>query len=238
MSDARSPIKTLIIVPARSGSKGVIDKNIKLLGGKPLLQWTCEAIHNAKLDATFSLLSTDHPQYAELGKQLGLEIPFLRPMEYATDQTPAMRVIQHALAWFEATHAYLPENTIWLQPTSPFRGSECLRQALDMIQTPSVNAVVGCYAIHRNLTTLFRNQDGFLQPLDSESPIQTSRQQNAPLLTPNGALYLCKTSELLARQSLYPPKTQPLVMDAIQSLDIDTEEDWAIAEAFIQQGLL
>lgn len=238
MSDARSPIKTLIIVPARSGSKGVIDKNIKLLGGKPLLQWTCEAIHNARLVAAFSLLSTDHPRYAELGKQLGLETPFLRPMEYATDQTPALEVIRHALVWFEAAHGYLPENTIWLQPTSPFRGSECLRQALDIIQTPSVNAVVGCYAIHRNLTTLFRNQDGFLQPLDSESPIQTSRQQNAPLLTPNGALYLCKTSEILERQTLYPPNTRPLMMDSIQSLDIDTEEDWAIAEAFIQQGLL
>jgi N-acylneuraminate cytidylyltransferase/CMP-N,N'-diacetyllegionaminic acid synthase len=107
-----------------------------------------------------------------------------------------------------------------------------------MMQTPSVNAVVGCYAIHRNLTTLFRINDSFLQPLDAEAPIQTSRQQEAPLLTPNGALYLCKTAQLLERQSLYPPKTLPLLMNSIQSLDIDTEEDWRMAEAFIHQGLI
>ena len=66
MLDAQSSIKTLIIVPARSGSKGIIDKNIKPLGGKPLLQWTCEAIQNARIDDAFSLLSTDSPQYAAL----------------------------------------------------------------------------------------------------------------------------------------------------------------------------
>lgn len=238
MPDAASPIQTLIIVPARSGSKGIADKNIKRLGGKPLLQWTIEAIQNAQLEGAFGLLSTDSPHYAELGKELGLEVPFLRPSHCANDDSPALRVIEHALQWFENTHGYLPENTLWLQPTSPFRGNEVLRQSLTMMKTHSAHAVIGCQVIHRDLTTLFHCKEGFLQALDPSTPTQTSRQQRAPLLTPNGALYLCKTTDLLRGKSFYPPQTCPLIMSTIQSLDIDTEEDWRIAEALIEQGLI
>lgn len=238
MSESSSPIQTLIIVPARSGSKGIVDKNIRLLGGKPLLQWTSETLFDAELESAFSVLSTDSPHYATLGEQLGLRVPFLRPADHATDQAPALCVIEHALQWFETAYAYLPEYILWLQPTSPFRGSACLRQAMTMMHTQAANAVIGCLAIHRDLTTLFHNDDGFLHPLDAHSPTQTSRQQRAPLLTPNGALYLCKTRELLSHHTLYPPRTLPLLMNHIQSLDIDTEEDWAIAEAFIRQGLV
>ncbi len=231
-------INTLIVVPARSGSKGLPDKNIKLLGGKPLLVWTSQAITQAGLRGCLSILSTDSANYVEIGRQAGMEVPFIRPADCATDSASAMQVVEHALDWFWQQYACLPEKLMWLQPTSPFRSPAIIQQALAMMTEQRVDAVIGCKEIHRDLSALFRCDGGFLAPLNRDKPTQTSRQQIKPLLTPNGAMYLCKTAYLLEQKSFYPPKTVPLVMNAVQSLDIDTEEDWAIAEAFIKQGLV
>lgn len=238
MSHSSSPLRTLIVIPARSGSKGLPDKNVKPLAGKPLLQWTAEAVAKASPDAALTILSTDSPVYADLGRSLGLEVPFLRPTDCAGDAASALQVIEHALDWFQRQHAYLPQLTMWLQPTSPLRSAATIVNALTMIDTLDCDSVIGCKEIPRDLTTLFQLNDGYLQALDSHRPTQTSRQQSRPLLTPNGAMYLCKTELLLSRKSFYPPKTLPLIMNAVQSLDIDTAEDWAMAEAFIDHGLL
>lgn len=231
-------IETFIIVPARSGSKGVVDKNIRPLAGKPLLQWTADTIVEAQLENCLAILSTDSRVYAEVGQKLGLQVPFLRPAECAGDNASALQVITHALDWFYSQQGYWPGQTMWLQPTSPFRSAAMIRRACSLMQGQMLDAVIGCKAIQRDLTTLFRVEGGFMRALDSQRPTQTSRQQSEPLLTPNGAMYLCKTDYLLQQKSFYPPKTRPLLMSAIQSLDIDTEEDWAMAEAFIKQGLV
>jgi CMP-N,N'-diacetyllegionaminic acid synthase len=231
-------INTLIVVPARSGSKGLPDKNIKLIGGKPLLAWTAQAIVQAGLSGCRSILSTDSASYVEVGRQIGLDAPFIRPADRATDTASAIQVVEHALDWFQQEYAYQSPQVMWLQPTSPFRSPTIIQQALAIISEHKVDAVIGCKEIHRDLTTLFHCEGGYLVALDKKKPTQTGRQQNQPLLTPNGAMYLCKTEWLLEHKSFYPPKTVPLVMGAIQSLDIDTEEDWAMAEAFIKQGLV
>lgn len=231
-------IKNLVIVPARSGSKGIADKNIKNLCGQPLLSWTVRAIQQANLEQSFAMLSTDSEVYAQIGRDLGLVAPFIRPLEYATDTSSAFDVIEHALRWFEAKYVCQPECIMWLQPTSPFRSSAIIRQALDIMTSQQADAVIGCKEIHRDLTTLFRYDDCFLSPLNSEKPTLTARQLIKPLLTPNGAMYLCKTTHFLENKSFYPERTVPLIMNAIQSLDIDTDEDWAIAEAFVKQGLV
>ncbi|NOT84751.1 MAG: acylneuraminate cytidylyltransferase family protein [Methylococcaceae bacterium] len=230
-------IKTFIIIPARSGSKGIPDKNIKLLGGKPLIAWTAEAIKTAKLDNCLAILSTDSNRYAEVGLATGLAVPFIRPPIYAEDSTSTLAVAEHALQWFEQKYHYLPEQVMLLQPTSPFRAPGMLNQALEMMQTSQADGVIGCKEIHRDLTTLFNLEAGFLRPL-SDKVTQTRRQDIAPLLTPNGALYLCKTAVILEKKSVYAEKTLPLVMDAMMSLDIDTLTDWAMAEAFVQAYLV
>ncbi|MCQ8102838.1 acylneuraminate cytidylyltransferase family protein [Methylomonas sp. SURF-2] len=231
-------IKTLVIVPARSGSKGLKDKNIKLLGGKPLLAWTAEALKAADLDDCLAILSTDSEVYADIGHQAGLMVPFLRPGVLASDTASSLGMIEHALGWYDSVYACPPLQVMLLQPTSPFRSAAIIRQAVSMLAEQQVEAVIGCKELQRDLTTLFRRESGFLQPIDSRRSTQTSRQQIEPLLTPNGAMYLVKTRALLEEKSFYPRKTLPLVMNSIQSLDIDTEEDWAMAEAFIKQGLV
>lgn len=231
-------INTLIVIPARSGSKGVPDKNIKLLGGKPLLSWTAAAVSHAHLSACLTILSTDSTNYAAVAEEIGLSVPFLRPADFSTDTASAIQVAEHALDWFLVSYGYLPDWLMWLQPTSPFRSPAIIRQAWSILQSGDAEAVVGCKEIHRDLTTLFRCDEGFLSPLDKTQPTQSARQQIRPLLTPNGAMYCCKTAFLLEHQSFYPEKTVPLIMNSVQSLDIDTEEDWAMAEAFIKQGLV
>ncbi|MGZ0076709.1 acylneuraminate cytidylyltransferase family protein [Methylomonas sp. YC3] len=230
-------VKILVIIPARSGSKGVVDKNIRSLLGKPLIQWTVDAVNDAKLVDSVILLSTDSSVYAELGRDMGLVVPFLRPADCASDNASALQVIEHALGWFKQQYRYLPAFVMWLQPTSPFRPASTIQKAVSLVNDQRADAVIGCKEIYRDLTTLFRCEDGLLRALDSERVTQTSRQQQ-PLLTPNGAMYLCKADYLLEHKSFYPPKTVPLVMNAIQSLDIDSEEDWAMAEAFILHGLV
>jgi len=230
-------IKTLIIIPARSGSKGIPDKNIKLLGDKSLIAWTAQAIQKANLNNYIAILSTDSERYAKVGLDAGLHVPFIRPVECSNDTASALAVVEHALHWFEDEHHYLPEQVMWLQPTSPFRTSAIIEQALAMKADRQADGVIGCKEIHRDLTTLFRTRDGFLTAL-GEDRVQTRRQDVEPLLTPNGAMYLCKTSVLQEKQSFYSERTLPLVMDAIMSLDIDTPTDWAMAEALVTAGLV
>ena len=230
--------RSLIVVPARAGSKGLPDKNVKALAGRPLLAWTADAIAEANVNDCLAILSTDSEDYAKVGRETGMAVPFLRPAGLSGDSASAIDVVGHAIEWFLDSYGYLPETVMWLQPTSPFRGAATIRRTLGIRSDLNADAVIGCKEIHRNLTTLFDLENGFMRPLDHKSPTQICRQQTEPLLTPNGAMYLCKTDYLLEHKSFYPPKTVPLVMNAIQSLDIDTEEDWAIAEAFIKQGLV
>lgn len=232
------PIQTLIIIPARSGSKGIPDKNIKLLGGKPLIAWTARTIQKANLNNCMAILSTDSDHYAKVGRDAGLHVPFIRPAECSNDKASAIAVVEHALQWFEDEYNYLPEQVMWLQPTSPFRSSAIIEQALDLMERQQADGVIGCKEIHRDLTTLFKKNNGFLMPLCDDQSIQTRRQEVEPLLTPDGAMYLCKTAVLQERKSFYSERTVPLVMDAIMSLDIDTLTDWAMAEAFVSAKLV
>lgn len=230
-------IETLVIVPARCGSKGLADKNIRLLAGKPLLQWTVQAALQADIANTQIIVSTDSADYARMAEQFGASAPFLRPARFARDTSSAIDVIEHALAWFEHSRGYLPQYLMWLQPTSPLRSVGSIVEAMRLLTERQADSVIGCKAIERDLTTLFYCGEDSLVPLDDSRPTQTRRQAVEPLLTPNGAMYLAKTALLRERRSFYGTKTVPMLMDSLESMDIDTELDWRIAEACIQQGV-
>ena len=195
-------IKQLIVIPARSGSKGITDKNIRTLNGKPLLLWAVDVVKKAKLENCLIILSTDSDKYAEIGSKAGLQVPFLRPVECAGDNVSAVQVAEHALQWFKNEYAYYPEQLMWLQPTSPFRSSSIIRQAIDMLDSQEVDSVITCKEIYRNLSTLFTCNDGYLQSLsNSDHGVHTNRQEIKPLLTPNGAMYLCETAVFLEKKT-------------------------------------
>lgn len=131
---------TLGIIPARAGSKGVPNKNIRPLAGKPLVAYTCDAANASPLDRV--VISTDSHEIADVGRQRHIEVPFLRPAELASDTAKAIDVVQHTLEFFRAEEGWAPDMVLYLQPTSPFRTADQISEALDTLAASSVDSVV------------------------------------------------------------------------------------------------
>jgi N-acylneuraminate cytidylyltransferase/CMP-N,N'-diacetyllegionaminic acid synthase len=226
----------LILVPARGGSKGLPGKNTRPLGGLPLLAWTARTIAASGVAAR-AVLSTDDPGIAEVGRAHGLEAPFLRPAALATDTAGSFEVVEHAVDWLAREAGYRPSAVMLLQPTCPFRRPERLRQAMALLGQPDTDGVVGVRRIDRSLSVMYREDGGgVLEPLAAWDD-RIRRQDVRPLLTPSGTLYLVTAAALATHRRLFPPRLRPLPTDAVEAIDIDTAEDWALAEAVVAAGL-
>lgn len=221
----------LVVVPARGGSKRFARKNVLPLAGHSLLARTEMALRAAGIDAP-RILSTDDDEIAAEGRALGWLVPFRRPPELAGDDTPTLPVLMHAVDWFAADRARDPSLVMLLQPTSPLRGHEALSRGLDILTAHSdLNAVVAVTSLERTGATVFVFGDNrCLVPL-------AAGDNRQPLMTPNGAMYLIRTSILRREHTLYPSRTAPLVLDSIASIDIDDEADWRLANAALSAGL-
>ncbi len=220
----------LIIVPARGGSKRLPGKNLRLFGGKSLLAHIAGALAEAAIHAPV-LLSTDDEAIATEGNRLRWRVPFRRPAALATDDATTEDVVLHALDWNFANNGSDPEQVMVLQPTSPLRGGACLRAAIELLSShDDADAVVGMSASFISPARLFlADIKGFAEPVSGDL--------RRPVYAPNGAVYLARTRAVRATRSLYPSPLLPLVMDAIRSIDIDTEMDWRLAEAALFSGL-
>lgn len=221
----------LVLVPARAGSKRLPGKNMRRMAGKSLLAHTADALRESGLEAPV-LLSTDAADIAEEGQRLGWLTPFTRPAALATDDASSVDVALHALDRWTDEYGYLPEYLLLLQPTSPLRGGACMVRAIDMLDRQAdADAVVACTAAHVGLSSMFVvGDDGFL--------VAPFADRQAPAIHPNGALYLVRTSVLQRKRTFVPARSLALVMDRLRSVDIDTPEDFALAEAIVAAGLL
>lgn len=227
----------LILVPARGGSKGLPGKNVRRLGGIPLLAWTARAIRASGV-AGHTLLTTDDPVIAEVGRAEGLDVPFLRPAELATDDTDMVDVVCHAVDWMEREARVAVEVVMLLQPTCPFRRAARLREALALLARPGTEGVIGAARLERSPSLLYREDAaGFLEPLAAWEAA-TLRQRTRPTFTPNGTLYLVTRNALADHKRLFPPRLRALETSAVEGVDIDTPDDWALAEAVVSAGLV
>lgn len=227
----------LIVVAARGGSKGLPRKNTRLLGDIPLLDWTAQAVRAAALDEAVCLLSTDDPEIAGIGRNIGLDVPFMRPAELATDEATAESVALHALDWVSSNRGIQPDAVMWLQPTSPFRPPSSLSAAVALLRAGDFSGVIGVKPVYRTLRTLFHADERMaLVPVDQRTELTTRRQAQGPLFTPNGALYLVSATELRSAGSFFTARCGGIAMDQIASLDIDDAIDWNIAEAVAAAG--
>jgi CMP-N,N'-diacetyllegionaminic acid synthase len=223
------------LIPARGGSKSIPRKNIALLMGKPLLAYTAAAAQGARL-LSHTILSTDDDEIAELGRGLGLDVPFLRPAELADDTAPMLPVMQHALDWF-AARGQIFEAVALLQPTSPLRQSRHIDEALELlIANPKADSIVSVVEVPHQFSpaSVMRLEAGRLSPFLPGPPI-LRRQDKPRVYARNGPAILAVRGAALQRGVLYSDTTMGYIMSAETSHDIDDPDDFWLVEQILRK---
>jgi len=225
-------MKLIAIIPARAGSKGIPRKNLKLLGEKPLIQYTVEAALKV-FESKDIIVSTDDNEIKVLCENLGLKVPFLRPSSLATDTAGTQEVLLHAIDFLEKNGEF-PDGICLLQPTSPFRKSQHVLEAIDIFkENPEIDMVVSVKETEANpYYVLFEeNLEGFLKK--SKKGNFTRRQDVPKVWEINGAIYVIKVSSIKKKSISEFENVKKYSMEKKPSLDIDDLFDWKLAEQFL-----
>jgi CMP-N-acetylneuraminic acid synthetase len=229
-------MRVLGIIPARGGSKGVARKNVRMLCGKPLLQWTAEAALAAEtLDRV--VLSTEDEEIAEIGRSCGLDVPFLRPWELAADDTPTIHVVQHVVLTLEKAGDRF-DAVCLLQPTSPFRKSADIDACVELLAGSYADAVMSILRVPPEYNphwVYFRSDDGSLELSTGESQPLPRRQVLPPAFHRDGSIYVTRRFVVLEQGSLYGKRVLGYEVDRAHAVNIDTPADWVRAEALLQE---
>ncbi len=217
----------LAIVAARGGSKRLPGKNIKLLGGRPLIAWTLEA---AKLSGAFHaiVVTTDDLDIANAAQQCGGVMLHRRSAELSTDTATSYDVVMDVLNQYEAANGEV-QGVMLLQPTSPFRTTESISRAVHLFGTSKAPVVSVCPAeVHPAWT--FRITDSSLDPFLGWDGLAFRSQDLPPAYTLTGSIYLMTPQDLRKHRRFLIPGTQPLITNSgAEALDIDTADDWQAA---------
>ncbi|OZV13447.1 CMP-N-acetlyneuraminic acid synthetase [Tissierella sp. P1] len=226
--------KFLAIIPARSGSKGLKDKNIKELNGKPMIAHTIEAAIESDIFNEV-VVSTDSQTYGDIAKKFGATVPFMRPDYLSNDTATSIDTIVHTIEELSKIRKEY-DYFMLLQPTSPLRTKEDIINSIQLLFEKDANSVISvCEAEHSPLymNTLAENlsMDGFLL-----KGIKTRRQELDKYYRINGAIYMCKVDYFLKYNDFYKEKSYAYVMDKKASVDIDDEIDFFIAESLMKQN--
>jgi CMP-N,N'-diacetyllegionaminic acid synthase len=219
-------MRVLGLIPARGGSKGIPGKNMRLLGGRPLLAWTAEAaLASRRLSRV--VLSTDDEGISQAGRRCGLEVPFLRPAELARDDTPTLPVVRHALETLEDGF----DAVCLLQPTSPFRRAEDIDACIAMLEERGLDAVVSVLPVpaeHNPHWVYFEDGAGLLRLATGEDQPIPRRQELPPAFHRDGSVYVTRRDVVMAG-SLYGRRLGGYVMPEA-GVNLDTPADWEQAE--------
>lgn len=229
-------MKPLYIIPARGGSKGIPRKNIKLLGGRPLIAYSIECAIKAGADLDHIILSTDDAEIAEVGRQLGLKIEYMRPPHLATDTAGSSEVILDAMQWADVKGVEY-DRVVLLQPTSPFRTPQDIEDALKLYSS-DIDMVVSVVESDANpYYNLFEinPSTGFLSVSKGDGTI--TRRQDAPKVWEyNGAVYVINPLSIKEMPIGLFSKKIPYEMPRERSLDLDTPFDWQLAEFLLSKS--
>jgi N-acylneuraminate cytidylyltransferase len=226
-------MNSLIIIPARGGSKGIPGKNIKLLNGKPLIQYTIEAAQEIFPNDSICV-STDSHEIKSCVQKIGLDVPFMRPLELSTDEAGSFEVLLHALRFYNKK-GYNPETIILLQPTSPLRTSYHIKEAIKLYESYSdIDMLVSvCETKSNPYFSLFEENSNGLLIKSKESNF--IRRQDCPKVWEyNGAIYIISVDSLKIYSSLAFPNVKKYVMTETESVDIDSEMDFYLAELIMK----
>lgn len=227
-------MRFLGVIPARGGSKEIPRKNIAFLGGKPLLAYTASAaLEASRLDRV--ILSTEDEEIAEVGRSLGLEVPFIRPEALAQDETPTIDVLQHAVRELsQGADDY--DVIVTLQPTTPFRSASDIDEAIDLFETTGADSVVSLVlpgGVHPfKMKTL--SDDGWVgEPDFACGKAHLPRQALPSYWLLEGSLYISKRRILMEENRILGEKTQAWVVERHRTVNIDTPFDLWLAERML-----
>ena len=226
-------MKPLFVIPARGGSKGIPGKNIKPLGGKPLIAYSVEVARQLAPDSDICV-STDDPAIADVVREMGLEVPFMRPDYLATDNCGTYEVLLHAVKFFEKLGRRY-DTMVLLQPTSPLRTADDVRRCLEAY-TSDVDMVVTVVEAASNpyYNCYETDADGFLHISKGDGSFV--RRQDAPKAWEyNGAVYVINIDSLKQMPLSKFPRRRMVEMERRRSIDLDTPLDWMVAEAVVAQ---
>jgi CMP-N,N'-diacetyllegionaminic acid synthase len=233
-------LRVVGVVTARAGSKGIPGKNTKLLGGTPLIRYIIDAaLASRAFDRV--ILSTDDPAAADIARASGCDVPFMRPPELATDQTPHLPVMQHALSWLRDEQAYNPDAVMTLLPTAPLCQPQHFRDAIERMATTGADSVIGVDEMpaHFNpMRVVTVDGEGWARLFIGNAPVKRRpgrRQDMPPAWVMNGAIYLFKTACLFdpVEPNLYGDRVAALMMPPPYGFNVDDPEDWERAERLL-----
>ena len=226
------------LIPARSGSKGVSDKNVRLVGGRPLIHWSVAAATRATM-VDRVIVSTDSKRYAELALDAGAEVPFLRPAELATDESQDLEFIVHALDWLSA-HGGEPERIVHLRPTTPFRDPQTIDAA---IQTFLNNkGATALRSVHEMSTTAYKSMeittDGLLRQVGARGTdldrANDPRQSFPKTFQANGYVDVLTTAFIRSSGLLHGDRVLPFLTPL--TLEIDSIDDFDLIEYHLNRN--
>ncbi len=227
-------MKNIAIIPARSGSKGLVHKNIKLLGDKPLIAYTIEAaLQSQEFDEV--LVSTDSEEYAQIAREYGASVPFLRSNDLASDQASSWDVVKEVINWYQA-HGQNYETVCLLQPTSPLRTAYHIQEAYHLFEEKKASSVISvCEVDHSPLWSNVLPANFSLANFIEPSVYQKNRQKLETYYRLNGALYIVDVTYLMANGNLYGDGSFAYPMSKEASVDIDDAFDFEIAELYLKK---
>ena len=226
------------IIPARGGSKGVPKKSIAPLGGFPLIAYSIAAAKLSK-KITRVIVSTDSEEMASVARTFGAEIPFMRPAEFARDNSPDIEFVEHAISWFRKNEASVPAFLVHLRPTTPLRRPEDIDKAIEILtRNPEATSLRSGYEMRESPYKLFGIKDGYftgLFPQDARPEYwNLPRQAFPPVYQPDGYVDILKTDFIQKTHAMHGDKILAFVSP--DTGEIDKQEDFAFAEYTLKNG--
>jgi len=227
----KKELDILCIIPARGGSKGVPDKNIKLLGGYPLVAYSIAAAKSSK-KITRVIVSTDTQKIANISRDFGAEVPFLRPEEFSGDKATDMEYISHALKWLKDNEEYCPDLVVLLRPTTPFRDSAYIDDAItEMASNETATSLRSSHMASESPFKWFYVKDKFYTPISDDYTLEDTgrpRQSFPPAYIPNGYVDIIRSAYVKNNDSLFGDK----IFGYITSIgyEVDTKEEFEYLE--------
>ena len=220
-------MKIIAIIPARGGSKSIPKKNIKLLAGKPLIAYPIELAKSIK-DIDKIVVSTDSEEIANIAREYGAEVPFIRPAELAQDDVPTLPVLQHCIKYLEEKEGYKPDLIILLCPTSPFLKKARVQEAIDLLKTKKYNSIISVDEDRGRYWAYDEEKKRYVILYPKK---RVNRQYYKPLYKENAAIYFSDYETIMTNSKIIDKERVGFVItEPGEIIDLDTPDDWKKAE--------